>query len=78
MDIANVKLVPVDTPDGKLSPDLVKPHLTGFGFEHHAQPKVISVSNVTELGGVYTPDELRALADHEIVARPVIRAVLST
>lgn len=61
--IANVKLVPVATPDGKLSPELVRPHLTGFGFEHHAQPRVISVSNVTELGTVYTPSELRALAD---------------
>ncbi len=61
--IANVKLVPVETPDGKLTPELVRPNLTGFGFEHHAQPRVISVSNVSELGGVYTPDELRALAD---------------
>ena len=61
--IANVKLVTVVTPDGKLTPELVKPALTGFGFEHHAQPKVISVSNVSELGTVYTPDELRALAD---------------
>ncbi|NTU71434.1 MAG: aminotransferase class I/II-fold pyridoxal phosphate-dependent enzyme [Coriobacteriia bacterium] len=61
--IANVKLVTVMTPDGKLTPELVKPALTGFGFEHHAQPKVISVSNVSELGTVYTPDELRALAN---------------
>lgn len=61
--IANVKLVPVATPDGKLTPDLVRPHLTGFGFEHHAQPRVISVSNVSELGTVYAPGELRALAD---------------
>ncbi len=61
--IANVKLVPADTPDGKLTPDLVRPHLVGFGFEHHAQPRVISVSNVSELGGVYSPDELRDLAD---------------
>ncbi len=61
--IANVKLVPVATPDGKLTPTLVQPYLTGFDFEHHAQPKVISVSNVTELGTVYTADELRALAD---------------
>ncbi len=60
--IANVKLVAVETPDGKLTPDLVRPHLVGFGFEHHAQPRVISVSNVTELGGVYTPDELGRLA----------------
>jgi threonine aldolase len=61
--IANVKLVTVLTPDGKLTPELVAPALSGFGFEHHAQPRVISVSNVTELGTVYTPDELKALAD---------------
>ena len=60
--IANVKLVSVITPDGKLTPELVAPALTGFGFEHHAQPRVISVSNVTELGTVYAPDELRTLA----------------
>lgn len=61
--VAGVKLVPVATPDGKLTPELVRPELTGFGFEHHAQPKVISVSNVTELGTVYAPGEIRALAD---------------
>lgn len=61
--IANIKLVTVHTPDGKLTPELVKPALTGFGFEHHAQPRVISVSNVTELGTVYTPRELKALSD---------------
>jgi threonine aldolase len=61
--IANVKLVPVATPDGKLTPQLVAPHLTGFGFEHHAQPRVISISQASEFGTVYTPPELRALAD---------------
>jgi len=60
--IANIKLVPVETPDGKLTPELVQPHLTGFGFEHHAQPRVISVSNVSELGTVYSVAELRALS----------------
>lgn len=61
--IANIKLVPVATPDGKLTPALVEPHLTGFGFEHSAQPRVISVSQASELGTVYTAEELRALAD---------------
>lgn len=61
--IAGVKLVPVETADGKLTPELVQPHLTGFDFEHHAQPKVISISNASELGTVYTPQETRALAD---------------
>lgn len=53
----------IDTPDGKLTPELVKPHLTGFGFEHHSQPKVIAISQTTEMGTAYTPDEVRALAD---------------
>ncbi len=61
--LAGVKLVAVETPDGKLTPDLVRPHLTNFGFEHAAQPRVISVSNVSELGTVYTPGELARLAD---------------
>jgi threonine aldolase len=60
--IANVKLVPVPTPDGKLTPALIERHLTGFGSEHHAQPRAISVSQVSELGTVYTADELRALS----------------
>jgi len=61
--LAGVKLIPVETPDGKLTPDLVRPHLSVLGFEHAAQPRVISVSNVSELGTVYTPVELRALSD---------------
>lgn len=58
-----VPLKEIPTPDGKLTPDLVLPHLHGFGFEHHSQPKVIAVSQTTELGTAYTPDELKALAD---------------
>lgn len=61
--LAGIKLVTTATPDGKLTPALVEPHLSTIGFEHAAQPRVISVSNVTELGTVYTPDELRSLAD---------------
>jgi threonine aldolase len=61
--IANVKLVPVPTPDGKLTPAIVEPQLTGFGFEHSSQPRVISVSQVTELGTIYSVKELRALAN---------------
>lgn len=61
--IAGVKLVPVATPDGKLTPELVRPYLAGFDFEHHAQPRVISISNAAEFGTVYTAEETRALAD---------------
>jgi threonine aldolase len=60
---AGVKLVALPTPAGKLTPDDVAPTLDVVGFEHAAQPKVVSVSQATELGTVYTPSEVRALAD---------------
>lgn len=57
------RLLTVATPDGKLTPDLVRTQLHGFGFEHHSQPRAISISNVTELGTVYTPDEVSQLSE---------------
>jgi len=57
------KLLPVATKDGKLRKEDVKKHLHGFGFEHHAQPRVISISQPTEMGTVYTPQEVKSLAD---------------
>ena len=56
------KLLTVDTVDGKLKPELLTRHMHGFDFEHHSQPKVISISQATEMGTVYTPDEVKALA----------------
>ncbi len=61
--VVGCRLLTVDTPDGKLTPELVKTRLHGFGFEHHSQPKAISISQATELGTLYTLDEIRALAD---------------
>lgn len=57
------KVIPIDTPDGKLTPELIKSQLHGFGFEHHSQPKVISITQCTELGTVYTPKEIKAICD---------------
>jgi len=57
------KLLPVATTDGKLTPGLVKPHLKSFGFEHHSQPRVISISQPTEMGTVYSLGEIKILAD---------------
>jgi threonine aldolase len=56
------KLIPVATPDGKLTVENVSGHLHGFGFEHHTQPRVISISQPTEMGTLYTPDEISALS----------------
>jgi threonine aldolase len=57
------KLLGVAPPDGKLTPELVSARITGVGVEHHVQPRVVSVSQSTEYGTVYSPAELRALAD---------------
>ena len=56
------KLLPIDTPDGKIKVDQIKPLLHEVGFEHHVQPRVISVSQATEMGTVYTPQELKGLS----------------
>ena len=42
--LTGATLKEIVTPDGKLTPELVRPHLHGFGFEHHSQPKVIPIS----------------------------------
>lgn len=52
------KLVTIPTPDGKLTPALVEPHVKGLGSQHHAQPRVVSVTQSSEVGTVYTRREL--------------------
>ena len=61
--LAGIKLLGVATSDGKLTPELVRPRLARFGDEHAVQPRVLSISQSTELGTVYTAGEMRALAD---------------
>jgi threonine aldolase len=62
--VAGIKLLPVATPDGKLTPELLDREAWGWGDEHRAQPLVVSLTQSTELGTVYTPAEVRALAEH--------------
>jgi threonine aldolase len=57
------KVLTVDTPDGKIKTDLIEKHMHGIDFEHHSQPKVISVTQSTEMGTVYTVSEIKAIAD---------------
>ena len=57
------KLVDVPAADGKLTPGLVRAAAAGIGDQHHVQARVVSVSQSTELGTVYTPSELGALAE---------------
>jgi threonine aldolase len=65
------KLLPVASADGKIKVEQIKPLLHEVGFEHHVQPRVVSVSQATEMGTVYTPRELKSLSkfahDHDML-----------
>jgi threonine aldolase len=56
------KLISIPSSDGKIYPNLLQKHLQGFDFEHHSQPKVISITQSTELGTVYSVEEISELA----------------
>lgn len=57
------RLQPMATPDGKLTPEIIAPKLLGNRDQHHSQYRVISISQSTEYGTIYTLKEIRALAD---------------
>lgn len=57
------KILTVATTDGKLTIDLINRHMHSFGDEHRAQPKIISITQSTELGSVYSQQELKKLCD---------------
>jgi threonine aldolase len=57
------QLLPLETPDGKLTPAMIEPLLHVIGVEHHPQPAVVYISQTTELGTVYSVAQVRALAD---------------
>ncbi|TQR84818.1 low specificity L-threonine aldolase [Mycobacterium hodleri] len=61
--VSGLKLLTVQTPDGKLTPDLIATEAWGWGDEHRAQPLVVSITQTTELGTLYTPDEVHAIAE---------------
>jgi threonine aldolase len=56
------KLLPLPTPGGKLTVESVASAYHGIGDQHHVQPRVISITQATEMGTVYTPAEIEALA----------------
>jgi len=58
------KLLTCHTPDGKLTVEQVAAHMHGIGFEHHVQPRVVSITQSTELGTVYSLEEIRKIADY--------------
>jgi threonine aldolase len=57
------KLLTVPSPHGKITVQGIREHLHHIGNEHHVQPRAISITQATEYGTVYTPDEIRVIAD---------------
>jgi threonine aldolase len=62
--VSGLKLLTVEVPDGKLTPELMDLEAWGWGDEHRAQPLAVSITNTTELGTLYSVDEIRAISDH--------------
>src|ERR1700722_19636814 len=64
------KLIPLPNPDGKITLDAVRHAYHGIGDQHHVQARVISITQSTEMGTVYKPEEIQALAafahEHEM------------
>lgn len=58
-----IKVVPLPSVDGKINVRSLAPQLEKKGFVHHSQPRVVQITQCTELGTLYTPEEIRELAD---------------
>ncbi len=65
------KLLPVPTANGKITPQGIAEHLHDIGRDHHVQPSAVSISQATEYGTVYSPDEVQVIAafahDHSLM-----------
>jgi threonine aldolase len=62
--MAGIKLLTVPAPDGRLTTELVERQMTRIGDEHVVQPGVVSITQSTELGTLYTVEEMAALGDY--------------
>jgi threonine aldolase len=57
------KLLPVDTPDGKLTKSMIAKFLHAVGDQHHSQPRVVSITQSSEMGTLYSIEELKDICD---------------
>jgi len=60
--LTGCKLIPIAAPDGKLTLESVRSAYHGIGDQHHVQARVVAITQATEMGTVYTADEIRRLA----------------
>jgi threonine aldolase len=61
--VVGVKLIDLPTPDGKLRPEQIEGQSHAIGVPHHAQPAIVSITECTELGTLYSADEVGALCE---------------
>ena len=61
--VLGAKLLTLPSPTAKLIPEQIREQAHHLGVQHHAQPSVVSITQSTELGTLYTPDEVAALCD---------------
>ena len=59
----SAKIIPLEHLQGKVSVEIVKRAFADCGDQHRNQPNILSISQPTELGTLYTPEEIKALAD---------------
>ncbi|MEU7166009.1 threonine aldolase family protein [Streptomyces morookaense] len=62
--VGGLKLLTIPTEHGKLTPALIDREAYGWDDEHRAQPQIVSITQTTELGTCYTPEEIREICDH--------------
>lgn len=62
--MAGLKLLPIEAPDGRLTPELIRWRAQYFGNEHHAQPSTVSLTQSTEVGTVYGVEEVREICEY--------------
>lgn len=58
------KLLTIPTTNGKITVEQIAHHVHGIGDQHHVQVKVISITQATEMGTLYTPKEIKAIANY--------------
>lgn len=61
-NFSGCRMIPIPSADGKIDPARIEEHIHRVGDQHHPQAKVISISQATEYGTVYTADEVKAIA----------------
>lgn len=62
--VGGIKLLTVDAPHGKLTPELIDLRAHSFNNEHHAQPCVVTLTQSTEVGTLYSVEEIREIVEH--------------